>query len=203
MTLKNLLLAGALIAGLASTTPTADAGDNPYLGEGFIMPYSFCPRGTVSAEGQLLAISQNQALYSLYGTTYGGDGRTTFAMPDMRGRVPLGMGNGPGLTPRTMGQRGGAETNIIQIVNMPAHNHRAGIQTYTDPANSTDPQGNAFGIAADNHYVTNETAPSGKFMNPLSVRMDNTGANQAVNGLQPFLALRYCVATQGVFPSRN
>jgi len=202
MTTKNLLLGLSVAATLSFFTP-ASAGTDVYMGEIMITPYTFCPRGSTAADGKLLPIASNTALFSLYGTTFGGDGRTTFAMPDLRGRAAMGIGNGPGLTPRTQGQNSGSETNTLIAGQLPSHTHRTGIQTYTDAANSTDPKGNAFGVTATNTYVSNETAPSGKFMNPLSVRVDNTGGGQPVNNMQPFLVLRYCVTTQGIYPSRN
>ena len=204
MKIRHILLAAAIATMGISHAPQAEAGTDPYLGEMFIMPYTFCPRGTVSAEGQLLAINQYQALFSLLGTNYGGDGRTTFGMPDLRGRIALSVGSGPGLSPVQLGQKGGAEQTTILTVNMPSHTHRAGIQTYDDPANTTTPKGNAFGVSADNTFVSDETAPSRKFMNPQSMVFDPAGGTSApLNNEQPYLVLRTCIATTGVFPSRN
>lgn len=204
MSIKNLILGAAVASIGLMSSQTAEAGNSAYLGEMFIMPYTFCPRGTISAEGQLLPINQYSALFSLLGTQYGGDGRTSFAVPDLRGRIALGQGSGAGLSPKRNGERGGSETSIIVQSNIPSHTHRVGIQTYDDPANSTTPKGNAFGISADNTYVSNETSPSGKFMNSLSVTMDSSGGNSSeMTNMQPSLVLRTCIAVTGTFPSRN
>ena len=103
----------------------------PFIGEISMVAFTFAPRGWAFCDGQLLAISQNTALFSLIGTTYGGDGRTTFALPDLRGRVPLHMGNGPGLTSRPEGQKGGSETVTLTVSQMPAHNHQANASSTT------------------------------------------------------------------------
>ena len=104
------MLSAALIGGaLLVAAPTAEAGPDEYLGEIMTVGFNFCPRGTLEADGRLLPINQNQALFSLFGTIYGGDGRTSFALPDLRGRTMIGSGNGPGLTPRQMGEKGGIE----------------------------------------------------------------------------------------------
>jgi len=111
MIYKSLLAAATLGTTLAMAAPEADAYGDRYLGEIITVGYNFCPRGTAQANGQLLSISQNTALFSLYGTIYGGDGRSTFALPDLRGRTIIGEGNGAGLSMRTQGQTGGAEQN--------------------------------------------------------------------------------------------
>lgn len=107
---QKTMLAAALIGGaIAITAPAADAGPEEYMGEIITVGFNFCPRGTLEAYGRLLSISENQALFSLFGTIYGGDGRTSFALLDLRGRTMIGSGTGPGLTPRRMGEKGGIE----------------------------------------------------------------------------------------------
>lgn len=113
MIYKSLLAAAALGATLAVAAPEAEAYGDRYLGEIITVGYNFCPRGTAQANGQLLAISQHSALFSLYGTIYGGDGRTTFALPDLRGRTAIGEGTGPGLSERPLGARAGTESNSV------------------------------------------------------------------------------------------
>lgn len=105
----------AALAGAALAVPAAHAGPDEYIGEIITVGYNFCPRGTLDADGRLLAISEHTALFSLFGTYYGGDGRTTFALPDLRGRVIVGAGQGPGLTPRQNGQKGGAENHATNV----------------------------------------------------------------------------------------
>lgn len=202
MTIKTLAASAALISTFSYGT-TAFAGSDPFLGEIMITPYTFCPRGTISAEGQLLAIAQNTALFSLYGTNFGGDGRTTFGVPDLRGRTIMGIGSGPGLTPRSIGQKGGAETVTQVASQVGTHTHVGGLQTGHDAtANQTAPKGNSFGNTSLNVYT--DQAPNKDFMHvdTVTIQNNNSGA-QPMNIMQPFTVLRYCVATDGLYPSRN
>ena len=150
----------------------------------------------MSLEGQLLSISQYTALFSLLGTTFGGDGRTTFALPDLRGRSPMGQGSGPGLTPRTQGQKLGSETNTITANQMPSHSHS--LRGLEEDANSDELSGNflAHGVTAYRSASTPDGTANGQSISA-------SGGGQPVNNIQPTLVLRYCIATQGVFPSRN
>jgi len=198
MSIKRLLASATILAAGLSTTTPALADSDPYLGEVMIVGFTFCPRGWADASGQILPINQNQSLYSLYGTTFGGDGRTTFALPRMRGRIPIGNDGSNG----TMGQLGGSETNTMTAAQMPSHTHQAGVQTTNVAANSPNPASDAFGIATSNTYVDG-AAPNQNFMNAGTVTIGNKGGGQAQNNMMPTLALRYCVALQGIFPSRN
>lgn len=164
----------------------------PFIGQIQAFGFNFAPRGWALCDGSLLAISSNEALFSLLGTIYGGDGRTTFGLPDLRGRAPMHFGTGPGLSPHNIGQRGGSETNVLGINNLPSHNHAIAAQEEGD---TDDPTGNvvagdgtnAFGTAADINL--SNTA--------------NTGSGQAVNNMQPYLVVNYCIALVGVYPSRS
>jgi microcystin-dependent protein len=166
----------------------------PFLAEIIMFGGNFAPRGWALCDGQLLPINQNQALFSLLGTTYGGDGRTTFGLPDLRGRLAMHPGNGPGLSPRRLGEKGGTEQNTLTTPQLPAHNHTLAAK---EEANAADPDGtfiagsgfNAFGTAAD------------KTMNTTAI--GNTGGGQAVNNIQPFECVNFIIALQGIFPSRN
>lgn len=189
-----------------------------YLGEIFLVGFTFCPRGSAAADGQLLAINSNQALFSLYGTTYGGDGRTTFALPDLRGRVPLHAGSGPGLSAYREGQAGGAETVTLSEGQLPAHTHAATTQLGTITAslkaaeevpNSSSAEGAAL---ADAKIYTNQDdadlssslkAGSVVIEGTATTNVEATGSGQPVEVTQPYLTLRYCVALTGLFPSRN
>ena len=122
--IRTSLCAAAFGAALFAAAPTAEAGPDEYIGEIMTVGFNFCPRGTLEADGRLLAISQHSALFSLFGTYYGGDGRTTFALPDLRGRTVIGAGQGPGLSNRVLGQKGGAETSSPGAGNN--RNERAG-----------------------------------------------------------------------------
>ncbi len=167
---------------------------DPTLAEISMFGSNFAPRQWANCDGQLLSINSNQALFSLLGTIYGGDGRTTFGLPEMRGRVAVHTGSGPGLTPRQMGQRSGTETNTLTVAQMPSHGHAINAK---DEGNTDDPSG-AF-IAGDG---TNAFGTSSNIvMSNTSVA--NTGGNQAVNNMQPYTVVRFIIALQGVFPSRN
>jgi len=169
---------------------------DPFLGQIILFAGNFAPRGWALCEGQILPINQNQALFSLFGTTYGGDGRTTFALPDLRGRAPISQGHGAGLSNRALGSQGGTETNHISVAQMPAHNHPG--TTIMPVSTGTGDESEGF-VAAANIY--SEEATSGASY--PSVTSSNTGSGQAVNNIQPYLALNYIVALQGAFPSRS
>jgi len=202
MSVKKILASAAILSAALSITTPAQAGVDPFIGEIMVTGYNFCPRGYANTDGQLLPINSHQALFSLLGTTYGGDGRTSFGLPDLRGRVPIHLGNGPGLTNRTLGSRSGSETNTQTVAQMPSHTHQGGIRTTGTPADNASPQGNSFGITPGNTYVDN-SIPTGRFMHASTVVVQNTGGGQAQNNMQPFLTMRYCIALVGTFPSRN
>lgn len=167
----------------------------PFLGEIFLVPYNFAPRGYAFCEGQILSISQNTALFALLGTTYGGNGQTTFALPDLRGRVPVGVGQGPGLSNVDLGQVGGTETVTLTQAQMPAHNHLAGS---TQAAGTATRPSNQFPAAGAGVYGA---ASDGTTMNAAVVQ--SAGGNQPFSVKSPFLGLHYIIALQGIFPSRN
>lgn len=170
----------------------------PFIGQVILFAGNFAPRGWAFCHGQLLPIAQNQALFSILGTTYGGDGRTTFALPDLRGRAPIGAGQGPGLNDRRLGARTGTETNTLNVTQIPAHNHAVAFNATEAQADSPDPAGRYLANAAVDIYNQTRTG---------NVQVDagttgNTGGNQSVNNMPPVLALNYIIALQGVFPPR-
>jgi len=179
----------------------------PFIGEIRMVGFTFAPRGWANCDGQLLPIAQNTALFSLFGTIYGGDGRTTFALPDLRGRVPIHTGNGPGLTSRTQGSRSGAERVTLGVNNLPAHNHAATSTANCNgvAGNSNDAVGNFWADDAGVSSGTYHTGPSNATMNAGAVQttVANTGGGQAHENMQPFLVIRFIVALTGLFPSRN
>ena len=198
--------AATLVAASAITMSAkpAHAQSEPFIGQLMLFGGNFCPRGWANADGQLLAISSNTALFSLYGTTYGGDGRTTFALPDLRGRSAVHVGNGPGLPSVSQGQRGGSTSFSIATNNMPSHSHTAtaianGVEA---AANQTDPAGHALAETAAAIY-SNATPSSALNSSTVTVTIANTGGGQGINQRSPFLVLRWCVALVGIFPSRN
>ncbi len=188
---------------IGATPNSAKAEGSPFIGE--IVPMSvsgFCPREYASAEGQLMSISTNQALFSLLGTIFGGDGRTTFALPDLRSRVPVGTGSGPGLSSIRFGQRTGWETTTLTNLNLPAHNH---------DVNATNADGDKPGpggkilAAAPPEGTGTETIYSDQ---PATVAMSSnmissTGLNQNFNHQDPTTVIRYCIALFGIYPSRS
>jgi len=172
----------------------------PFVGQITTFGFNFAPRGWAFCNGQLLAISQNDALFSLLGTIYGGDGRTTFALPDLRGRSAIHFGNGPGLSGHAIGDKRGAETVTLNVAQLPAHNHPATLKAINAPGNETDPTGNMLAEVNDAIYEANA---SGSDMGSDSIVVGNTGGNHSVNNMQPYLALNWCIALFGVYPSRN
>jgi len=180
---------------------------NPFLAQIVMFAGNFAPRGWALCDGQLLPINSNQALFSLLGTTYGGDGRTTFALPDLRGRAPIHPGNGPGLSSYRLGQKGGAEYVILNQTQIPTHTHSASGQIAcnfnpTTPATSTSPVNGVFANAESKVY---NTASPNQHMaaNGVSVTVGNTGGNLSHTNIQPYNCVNYIIALEGVFPSRS
>jgi len=184
------------------------------IGEIRMFGGNFAPRSWALCDGQLLPISSNSALFSILGTTYGGDGRTTFALPDMRGRVPVHAGNGPGLSDRRLGAKGGTETNTLNVTQLPSHNHSASgkIKANNLTATANDPAGNypalAFGrdlTSGSQVQVNCYTNSHNEYManDSVEVTVGNTGGGQSVNNMQPWLAVNFIICMFGVFPSRS
>jgi len=168
----------------------------PFVGEIKIFGFNFPPRNYTFCSGQLLPISQNTALFSLLGTTFGGNGTTNFALPNLQGRAPMGFGTAPGLTPRDLGETAGSETVTLLQTEMPSHNHAVSAQgSRADRANAS---GAALAVSADQLY---STAGPGTLMHPQEIGL--VGGNQPHNNLQPLLALNFCIALRGIFPARN
>jgi len=162
----------------------------PFLSEIRIMIFNFAPKGLALCNGQLLPINQNQPLFSLLGTTYGGDGRVNFALPDLQSRVPIHMGSG-----HTLGERGGEAAHTISIAELPTHTHVLNATNTNGAINN--PNNNYIGA------VNNMYSPSGGLVafDPSSVT--NVGGSQAHLNMQPFLTLTFCIALQGIFPSQT
>ena len=169
----------------------------PFLGQIYLVGYSFAQRGFSLCQGQLLPISSNTALFSLLGTIYGGDGRTTFGLPDLQGRCALGQGTGPGLSPRRIGEKSGTETNTQTVAQMPSHNH--GVQG-TNAIGDLSGPGTDF-LAKNATTQLYHNGPGNVMMDPAMIT--NTGGGQSMNNMQPFLVLNYEIALVGLFPSRN
>jgi len=168
------------------------AMSEPFLAEIRMVGFNFAPRGWAFCDGQILPINQNQSLYALLGTIYGGDGRTSFALPDLRGRTPIHVGGG-----HSQGQKSGEETHTLSAQEMPQHQHpvRAG-----GAANTNDPSAALLAqtAATDPYYLT--------LANPVDMAgeaVSSVGSSESHNNMQPYLAVNFCIALRGLFPSRN
>jgi microcystin-dependent protein len=170
-----------------------------YIGSIVLFAGNFAPRGWAFCQGQLLPIAQNSALFSILGTTYGGNGQTTFALPDLRGRAPIGTGQGPGLTNVALGQQAGSESVTLTVSQMPAHNHLvacdAAAADNAVPTNNYP--GNPGSLSGATLYGPTPTATMGPAM------ISAAGGSQPFSVQQPYLGLNYIICLEGIFPSRN
>lgn len=169
----------------------------PFIADIKIVGFNFAPRGWAHCDGQILPISQNQALFALLGTTFGGDGRTSFALPDMRGRAPIHQGNGGGLTSRPWGSRGGEDRVALTTAQMPPHTHQ--VNASSDSATVTTPGGNLPATVVPGFNVYGATANA----DGEATQVTETGGDQGHNNMQPYLALNFIIALNGLFPSRT
>ena len=163
----------------------------PFLAEVRMVGFNFAPRGWAFCDGQIMPIDQNQSLYSLLGTTYGGDGRTSFALPDLRGRTPIHVGNG-----HNEGEKSGEETHALSSDEMPAHDHTA--MASSDNATAATPADNVLSRTTATVYHTPTSLTS---LNSQSV--SSVGTGQGHDNMMPYIAVNFCIALQGLFPSRN
>ena len=171
----------------------------PYIGEIIMFAGNFAPKGWMLCQGQLLSIAQNTALFSILGTTYGGDGVTTFALPDFRGRYPMQQGQGPGLTPRSLGEQGGSESVTLVSTQMPAHNHT--LVCSNAQSDLSIPAANVLGADQGGATLNYVAGPLDATMNPATIGV--AGGSQPHQNMSPFLALNFIIAVQGIYPSRN
>ncbi|TGX53390.1 phage tail protein [Sphingomonas gei] len=171
---------------------------DPFVAEIRVFPFNFAPRGWAWCDGQLLPLSQNTALFSLLGTTYGGNGKSNFALPDLQGRVPFHPGQGPGLGFYDLGQIGGSETVTLLESEIPMHPH-ALVVSNSDEAETNIPKGNVLSRSKNGNIYSNNTTL--KAMNPGALAP--AGGNQPHNNMMPYLTLYFCIALQGVFPPRG
>ena len=207
------LLTLLMMASPPAVTTKAHAGGNPFIGEIIMFGGNFAPRGWALCDGQLLPIASNSALFSILGTTYGGDGRTTFGLPDLRGRVAIHAGQGGGLSDYRLGERGGAENVTLTAANLPSHSHTA-TATSTATAYGVDDSGNKETPGShtwarrtrDRDY--SDSAPAvamkaGSVEVETTVTVDSTGGNTAFSIIQPYNTVNYIIALVGTFPSRS
>lgn len=171
---------------------------NPFVAEIRILPFNFAPKGWAFCNGQILPLSQNTALFSLLGTTYGGDGKSNFALPNMQGNAPMQAGQGPGLSLRDLGETGGEQTVTLLSSQIPAHSHVAAAD---GEANNSSPQNNTWGSALKGHG--NLYAPASSLAQMSPGALAPSGGNLPHNNLPPYLTLNFCIALQGVYPPRS
>ena len=193
---SSVFAAAFLVGGVEPVQAQSD----PYVGQLALFAIPYCPKNWAEANGALQSIAQNTALFSLLGTTFGGDGRTTFALPDLRGRTPVGLGQGLGLVDVQMGEIGGAESVTIQVSQMPTHAHNTATAASTQPATDATPgsgkvlaqtmNAGAYATAAADTLVGGTISGAAGGSQPLGIR-------------SPYLGMRWCIALYGVFPSRN
>ena len=169
----------------------------PFVAEIRIFAGNFAPRGWAFCDGQLLPVSQNTALFSLIGTTYGGDGRSTTALPDLQGRTPMHPGRGPGLTSRRLGQRGGIEMVTLDEAQMPNHTHSFLVSQ--EEGEENDPQNHALAQSIGNAMY----GPASNLVSLADQALPSAGGSQAHNNLQPFIAMNFIIALVGLYPSRS
>lgn len=198
--LHRPLAAAAAAASLLAVAPSAQAqASDPFIGQIMCAGFTFAPRGWAELNGQLLPISQNTALFALLGTTYGGNGQTTFALPDLRGRVPMHAGAAPGLTPRSQGESAGTETVTLTPNQLPPHTH--GVTPMGSAADATLQSPGGAVPATKARTTLYAPGPGTVPMAPLQTTPSGNGA--PVPNMQPYLAIRCFIALEGVFPSRD
>ena len=174
-----------------------------YMAQILMFAGNFAPKSWAFCQGQLLSISSNSALFSLLGTTYGGDGRTTFGLPDFRGRIPVGTGDGPGLSDYQLGQRAGTESTTLTVAQMPSHSHQVTPQLVVSTGNGTtdEPDGNVLAGTSTPTYAP-ATSANGKLAG-LSATETPAGGSQPFSIVQPYLAMNFVICIYGIFPSRS
>jgi microcystin-dependent protein len=170
----------------------------PFVGEIRMFAGNFAPRGWAFCDGQLLAVSQNDALFSLLGTIYGGDGRTTFGLPDLRGRIPIHAGHGPGLSERRLGAKGGAEKVTLTVNQLPSHGHPLSAKAAV--ATVRNPQDKVLAQPATFLYTAIPSAPPAQFN---SQAVTNVGGSRSHTNLMPYLCIHFIIALVGIYPSRH
>lgn len=218
----NRLTLVALTALLLTLIPSESKAQDPFIGEIRLMGTSYCPQNWAEADGSLLNVAENDALFSLFSCTFGGDCQTTFALPDLRGRVPVGIGAGPGLTPRNLGTTGGVESVELAVSQMPTHKHSLSGVTLKGTMRASLYRGDAatatdalLAVSGRTSIYSSAPAVEGLDFNTTSLASGSvsvtgqswdevaaSGGGQPHNNMPPYVALRYCVALDGIYPQR-
>jgi len=201
--MKKLFSAALLALGLTPLLPATQASaQEPFIGQVTYFGGNFAPRGWAFCDGQLLAISQNDALFSILGTIYGGDGRTTFGLPDMRGRALVHAGTGPGLSPRRLGSKGGSERVTLTTNQLASHSHTGIMKATSVLGDGTSPGNGSLAESAVEMYLEGASSLS-ETIAPGSGTLSNTGGSQAHNNMMPWGTANCIIALVGIYPSRN
>ena len=175
---------------------------NPFIGQITMFGGNFAPNGWAFCDGQLVPISEYDSLFSVIGTTYGGDGQNTFALPNLNGRLPIGTGQGPGLSPRTLGEAAGTETSTVSLGQMPGHTHALTLNASSGPGNSASPAAAVLAVADGARYASG-TAPNAGLAGPSIALGNSLGGGVPHDNLQPFLAVNFIISLYGIFPSQS
>lgn len=194
--MKKIVLSVAVV--LLHLPSFMRAQAEPFIGQIAFVPYNFAPRGWAECNGQLLSIAQNTALFSLLGTTYGGNGTTNFALPDMRGRMLIHNGQGAGLSPRQLGQTGGSENVTLTQNQMPVHNHT--VNAVSTDGDDASPTGN---LPANTKTLDKEYSTANANTTMKGTMVNSAGGGQPHENMSPFLTMKCIIALQGVFPTRD
>lgn len=215
---KSVLGISASVLCLSGLVSAPAIAFEPFIGEIKMVGFNFAPRGYAKCDGQLLPIAQNTALFSLLGVTFGGDGRTTFALPDLRGRVAIHPGRGPGLSVYSAGQRGGVENVTLTVQQMPSHNHGAttsyaaltvNLNAYGDNGGSSAPANNVLAEKRRTNIYSDQapdvvmSSDSITLTGEIQTTVLNAGGGQSIENRMPFLGINHVIALQGIFPSRS
>ena len=200
---KHSVIIAASLATLAMAAPAQAQPGTQYVGQITAFGFNFCPRGWASANGGIYPIASYEALFSIYGTTYGGDGRTTFGVPDLVGRRPIGQGSSPsGAGSFQLGERAGTTSFTLQVADLPAHTHTGSVAASPNAATTNQPVRNSFAAStATNAYKTGDPAENN--MHADAVRIGNMGSGAPVNKVSPYTVVNWCVALEGIYPSRS
>ncbi|MEO0387942.1 MAG: tail fiber protein [Pseudomonadota bacterium] len=205
MTRLSALLAAAALATALAPLP-ARAQQSPMMGQVILFAGNFCPRNYMPAQGQILPIAQWDALFSILGTVYGGDGRTTFGLPDLRGRLAKGVGQGPGLSAATLGEKRGQESVTLTESTLPSHTHAAKTTVIAGsvPTSAVSPSGALLGVnVANSAYVTTPASTVEMAADMADTTVAATGGSTSIATTDPSLVMTYCIAVTGLYPTRN
>ena len=172
---------------------------DPFVGEIRMFAGNFAPRGWAFCDGQLLSVSQNDALFSLLGTIYGGDGRTTYGLPDMRGRIPIHAGDGPGLFPRRLGSKGGVEKVTLTVNQIPSHTHT--LRASENPGSESRPGANVLAESPNDIYI--ENPPDASITAMVGSSISSVGGSRSHTNLMPYLCIHFIISLFGIYPSRH